>query len=399
MRSVRPLMLSAALSRHHPAKPTHRRALVSSASALAGLSAGLTAAATAAAQSQTDLDFGGGGSGIIIGQTLLGTVHSHQSGLTHSHNPLTQSPIGPNHAHSFPAPGEALVPGPFAAAPLPVPAPGLMPAVAEVVPQPTPAPMPVAMPAPVSVTVPVPLSVPAPVSMSAAGEPIMIAGSASAPLTSSAPAPASVSTSYASATPIPINGVGADHGLLALSFGGLAGLGAALAALPAQSFGGRVDTSRGGGIGYSTQGVTDDSFTTDPDAPRFTSSNLVHVEEGQTGVFATVSAVDPQQDAVRFEISGGPDAQRFTYDEHSGELSYTGATPTLPGNPAASRRDFSAATGDADGTYALHGDNSLQLQLTATDSKGQSTVQQRVWGATHTAIIWWSVSTALRACG
>ena len=217
----------------------------------------------------------------------------------------------------------------------------------------------------------------------------MIAGSA----------PASVSTSYASATPIPINGVGADHGLLALSLGGLAGLGAALAALPAQSFGGRVDTSRGGGIGYSTQGVTDHSFTTDPDAPRFTSSNLVHVEEGQTGVFATVSAVDPQQDAVRFEISGGPDAQRFTYDEHSGELSYTGATPTLPGNPAASRRDFSAATGDADGTYALHGDNSLQLQLTATDSKGHSTVQQRVWGATHTAIIWWSVSTALRACG
>ena len=144
MRSVRPLMLSAALSRHHPAKLTHRRALVSSASALAGLSAGLTAAATAAAQSQTDLDFGGDGSGIIIGQTLLGAVHSHQSGLTHSHNPLTQSPIGPNHAHSFPAPGEALVPGPFAAAPVPVlaPAPGLMPAVAEVVPQPTPAPCP-----------------------------------------------------------------------------------------------------------------------------------------------------------------------------------------------------------------------------------------------------------------
>ena len=56
MRSVRPLMLSAALSRHHPAKPTHRRTLVSSASALAGLSAGLTAAATAAAQSQTDLE-------------------------------------------------------------------------------------------------------------------------------------------------------------------------------------------------------------------------------------------------------------------------------------------------------------------------------------------------------
>ena len=95
MRSVRPLMLSAALSRHHPAKPTHRRALVSSASALAGLSAGLTAAATAAAQSQTDLDFGGDGSGIIIGQTLLGAVHSHQSGLTHSHNPLTHSPSVP----------------------------------------------------------------------------------------------------------------------------------------------------------------------------------------------------------------------------------------------------------------------------------------------------------------
>lgn len=122
-RSVRPLMLSAALSRHHPAKPTHRRALVSSASALAGLSAGLTAAATAAAQSQTDLDFGGDGSGIIIGQTLLGAAHSHQSGLIHSHNPLTQSPIGPNHAHSFLAPGEALVPGPFAAAPCPYPHP------------------------------------------------------------------------------------------------------------------------------------------------------------------------------------------------------------------------------------------------------------------------------------
>ena len=117
MRSVRPLMLSADPSRHHRAKSTHRRALVSSASTLAGLSASLTAAATAAAQSQTDLDFGGDGSRIIIGQTLLGAVPSQQSGLTHSHNPLTQSPIGPNHAHSFPAPGEALVPGPFAAGP------------------------------------------------------------------------------------------------------------------------------------------------------------------------------------------------------------------------------------------------------------------------------------------
>ncbi len=378
MRSARPLMSPAALSFRASPKPVHRRALISSASTFAGV----TPAATAAAQSQTDIDFGGDGSGIIIGQTLLGAVHSHQSGLTHSHNPLTQSPIGPNHAHSFPTtagtgtPGEVLIPGPFAAAPAPVPAPGLMPAAAEAVTQPTP----VTMPAPVSVALPVPLSVPAPVSMSAAGEPILISGSAPALLTSSASALASVSTSYASATPPPISGVGVDHGLLALSLGGLAGLGAALATLPAQASGGRVDTGgSGGGIGYSTQGGTDDSFTTDPDAPRFTSSNLVHVEESRTGVFATVSAVDPQQDAVRFEISGGPDAQRFTYDEHSGELSYTGATPTLPGNPAASRPDFSAVTGDADGTYALHGDNSLQLQLTATDSKGHSTVQQLVF--------------------
>ena len=195
-----------------------------------------------------------------------------------------------------------------------------------------------------------------------------------------APAPASVSTSYASATPIPINGAGADHGLLALGLGGLAGLGTALAALPVQSSGGRIETSGNTtSIGYSAQGVADDSFAADPDAPRFTSSNLITVEEGRTGVFATVSAVDPQQDAIRFEISGGPDALRFTYDERSGELSFTGATPTLPGNPAASRPDFSATTGDADGTFALHGDNNLQLQLTATDSKGHSTVQQLVF--------------------
>ena len=136
-----------------------------------------------------------------------------------------------------------------------------MPAAAEAVPQPTP----VTMPAPVSVALPVPLSVPAPVSMSAAGEPILISGSAPALLTSSASALASVSTSYASATPPPISGVGVDHGLLALSLGGLAGLGAALATLPAQASGGRVDTGgSGGGIGYSTQGGTDDSFTTDP---------------------------------------------------------------------------------------------------------------------------------------
>ena len=383
MRSVRPLMLSAAPSRHHRARPTHRRALVSSAGTLAGLSAGLTAAATAAAQSQTDIDFGGDGSGIIIGQTLLGAVHSHQSGLTHSHNPLTQSPIGPNHAHSFSAPGEALIPGPFAAAPAPVP----MPAFAEAaMPQ-----LPTAMPAPVPVALPVPISAKAPVSMSAMGEPILIAGPAPAPsaaLTPSlapalapvlAPAPPSVSTSYASATPISIGGTGADHGLLALSLGGLAGLGAALAALPAQSSGGRLETSGSTSIGYSAQGVTDDTFVADPEAPRFTSSNVVRVEEGKTGVFSTVSAVDPQQDAIHFKISGGPDAMRFTYDERSGELSYTGATPTLPGNPAASRPDFSAATGDADGTFALHGDNSLQLQLTATDSKGHSTVQQLVY--------------------
>ena len=195
-----------------------------------------------------------------------------------------------------------------------------------------------------------------------------------------APAPASVSTSYASATPIPINGAGADHGLLALSLGGVAGLGAALAALPVQSSGGRLDTSGSNtSIGYSAQGVTDDTFVADPDAPRFTSSTVVNIEEGKTGVFSTDSAVDPQEDAISFEISGGPDAVRFAYDERSGELSYTGATPPLPGNPAASRPDFSAATGDADGTFALHGDNSLQLQLTATDSKGHSTVQQLVF--------------------
>ena len=254
MRSARPLMSPAALSFRASPKPVHRRALISSASTFAGV----TAAATAAAQSQTDIDFGGDGSGIIIGQTLLGAVHSHQSGLTHSHNPLTQSPIGPNHAHSFPTtagtgtPGEVLIPGPFAAAPAPVPAPGLMPAAAEAVPQPTP----VTMPAPVSVALPVPLSVPAPVSMSAAGEPILISGSAPALLTSSASALASVSTSYASATPPPISGVGVDHGLLALSLGGLAGLAAALATLPAQASGGQVDTGgSGGGIGYSTQGA------------------------------------------------------------------------------------------------------------------------------------------------
>ena len=162
MRSARPLMSPAAPAFHPTQKTAHRRALISSASTLAGLSAGLTAAATAAAQSQTDIDFGGDGSGIIIGQTLIGAVHSHQSGLTHSHNPLTQSPIGPNHAHSFPAPGEALVPGPFAAPPASVP----MPAVAEtVLPQ-----------LPNATLVPSPVSVPVP--MSAMGEPILIAGPA-----------------------------------------------------------------------------------------------------------------------------------------------------------------------------------------------------------------------------
>ena len=265
MRSARPLMSPAAPAFRPNPKPAHRRALISSASTFAGFGTGLTAAATVVAQSQTDIDFGGDGSGIIIGQTLLGAVHSHQSGLTHSHNPLTQSAIGPNHAHSFPtpagiaAPGNALVPGPFAAPPPSVP----VPAVAEaVLPQ-----LPAAMP------VPAPISVPAPVAVSTAKEPILIAGPAPvlatslAPETALAPVPASVSTSYASATPIPINGDGADHGLLALGLGRLAGLAATLS-LFHSNWSSRLDGSGGNnGLGYNPRGVEDDDFFADGEAP------------------------------------------------------------------------------------------------------------------------------------
>ena len=55
MRSAGPVMSPAALSFRASPKPVHRRALISSASTFAGL----TAAATAVAQSQTDIDFGG----------------------------------------------------------------------------------------------------------------------------------------------------------------------------------------------------------------------------------------------------------------------------------------------------------------------------------------------------
>jgi hypothetical protein len=221
--------------------------------------------------------------------------------------------------------------------------------------------------------------------VSTAKEPILIAGPAPvlatslAPETALAPVPASVSTSYASATPIPINSDGADHGLLALGLGGLAGLAATLSLFPS-NWSSRLDGSGGNnGLGYNPRGVEDDDFFADGEAPRFTSGNIIKVEEGKTGVFATVTAVDPQQDAIWYNISGGPDATRFSFDEHSGEISYIGATPTLPGNPAASRPDFSATTGDADGTYALHGDNSLQLWIKATDSKGNSTTQELVF--------------------
>ncbi len=56
---------------------------------------------------------------------------------------------------------------------------------------------------------------------------------------------------------------------------------------------------------------------------------MVRVEEGKTGVFSTVSAVD-----LHFKIRIPSDIRR---------------------GPAIGRPDFSAATGDADGTFALHG--------------------------------------------
>ena len=412
MRSARPLspvatIVSAAagLSNKPPHGPDHhrnnrsgrRRALTASGS-LAGLTAGLTAAVSASAQSQTDLDFGGDGSGIIIGQTLLGAIHGHQSGLTHSHQPLTQSPLGPNHAHTVPAPlvsgmAEAMaVPGPFAIAatnnaafPAPLNAPGTLsvsasaPAaissvtmqmpVTTTTPEQAPVHVPALAPTPAlsqsqAILVPPQPTAVTPTPATLAGEPILIAGHG--PL------------SYSPMTSAPNPSAG--HGLLALSVGGLAGLGGAMSLLPRLD-GINVPQPGNGfvGTGYSIRRVDDDSFLADLNAPRFTSSNLVSIDEGSIGAFFTVGAQDPQSDTVTYTISGGSDANRFSIDEASGALFFVGGAPAKAGSAADSRPDFSAQTGDADGTLPAHGDNSLRLQIKAADPASNSSLQHLVF--------------------
>jgi len=86
------------------------------------------------------------------------------------------------------------------------------------------------------------------------------------------------------------------------------------------------------------------------ETPTITSIAEVTVNENETAV-TTVSATDPDGDAVTYQITGGDDASLFTLDSTTGALAFTAA------------RDFELPVdADADGTY--------EVQVTASDNNG-----------------------------
>ncbi|NHF74385.1 carbohydrate-binding protein [Paracoccus xiamenensis] len=87
-------------------------------------------------------------------------------------------------------------------------------------------------------------------------------------------------------------------------------------------------------------------------APEFAAAQTLQIVEGQT-VVDLVTATDADGQQVAYAITGGADAALFTINDTTGELSFLTA-PTYTGNAA---------------------DDSYDVEITATDEAGDSTVQ------------------------
>lgn len=242
----------------------------------------------------------------VIGQGLIGATHAHQSGLVHSHGPLSQLPNGIQHTH-------AVANAPLTMAPA---APQQM----SYAPAYTPAPMGAVMP-----------------------------------------------NAYWGA-PVAGSGGMVDGGLLlALGLAGMTGL-AAMVLFGNDGDANQDATGTTENTPYLSNG--DGLSLYDPAVLSFTSSMSQQAHEGEGGVLAYVSAHHPLGHDVEFSIIGGDDEERFTIDGETGAISFVGVQHPEEGDANESVPDYSALSGDADGTRPENGNNTLEVRVQVSDSSG-----------------------------
>ena len=108
-------------------------------------------------------------------------------------------------------------------------------------------------------------------------------------------------------------------------------------------------------------------------APTFTSPPAISVPENTSGVFFTVTATDPDNNALTYSISGGPDAARLRIST-GGALTFV--TPPDFENPADASRDnvYQITVGVSDGSLST----TQSLAITVTDVVGSTFRVRRV---------------------
>ena len=145
-----------------------------------------------------------------------------------------------------------------------------------------------------------------------------------------------------------------DPGVLDAGSGFLGGANSALVGLGAVAGVGLIAAAVSSG--GDDDDDDDDDVIVDPgnSAPTFTSPDAINVEENSLATGLTVAADDADGDAVTFSITGGADADLFTIDEGTGELSFN--------EPA----DFETP-GDADAN------NVFEVEVSASDGEATAT--------------------------
>lgn len=312
------------------------------------------------------------GEGIVtIGQSLIGATHSHQSGLTHNHGPLSILPMGPDHAHPVSgmvaggvAPGGVLMGG---GAPAAMATPVMNTAAMNA---PIPGPMASAPSAPMTKAMAY-TPPPAPIMSAAMASPVVPAPMMPTTIVS---APLMVTPYNANkivaSSPSLFPGVNVDAPLLlTLGLAGLTGLSALVL-----FGGGEADAgSSSGGAEYKP--YVSSGSDADPSGIVITSAPSQLVDEGETGTFSIISATDEQGDTLTFAITGGADQARFTVDTYTGALSFIGADLPSSNDPSQSEPDYSAISGDADDTQPENGNNTLELIVQVSDPSGNARTQ------------------------
>ena len=115
---------------------------------------------------------------------------------------------------------------------------------------------------------------------------------------------------------------------------------------------------------------SDDASLYDPSVLSFTSSMSQQAHEGEGGVLAHLSAHHPLGHEVEFSIIGGDDEERFTINSQTGAISFVGVRHPEEGDANESVPDYSALSGDADGTRPENGNNTLEVRVQVSDGSG-----------------------------